>query len=149
MVATRIDHVSVTVSDMDRSLAFYCGLLGLERSGSHRLTREPIVTMTNKPVVDMLVERLTAPGDPEFFVDLQQYVLPPGGVSNARLGDVGHSHISFLVDDMDAVVASLTEAGVEFVSSPVHFDLEDTGALSAVFFYDPDGYALELMHYKR
>ena len=148
MVATRIDHVSVTVSDMDRSVAFYCDLLGLERSGTHHLTEEPIITMTNKPVVDMLVERLIAPGEPDLFVDLQQYVAPPGGVSNARLGDVAHSHISFLVDDMNEAVARLKAGGVEFVSEPVDFDLEDAGALSAVFLYDPDGYVLELMHYK-
>ena len=56
---------------------------------------------------------------------------------------------SDLVDDMDGVVASLTEAGVEFVSCPVNFDLEDTDAVSVVFFYDPDRYVLELMHHKR
>ena len=27
--ATTTDHVAVTVSDLDRSIAFYCGLLGL------------------------------------------------------------------------------------------------------------------------
>ena len=26
---TILDHIAVTVSDMERSLAFYCGLLGL------------------------------------------------------------------------------------------------------------------------
>ena len=32
-----LDHISVTVSDMDRSLAFYCDLLGLEEVERHRL----------------------------------------------------------------------------------------------------------------
>ena len=27
MFAVKFDHVAVTVSDMDRSLVFYCGLL--------------------------------------------------------------------------------------------------------------------------
>ena len=37
MFATRCDHVAVTVSDLDRSLAFYCDLLGMQRASEHDL----------------------------------------------------------------------------------------------------------------
>ena len=37
MFATKFDHVAVTVSDMDRSLGFYCDLLGMKRASDHDL----------------------------------------------------------------------------------------------------------------
>ena len=40
-----LDHVSVTVSDMDRSLAFYCDMLGLKEVERHRLEGENISKM--------------------------------------------------------------------------------------------------------
>ena len=40
-----LDHISVTVSDMDPSLAFYRDLLGLQEIERHRLTAETISKM--------------------------------------------------------------------------------------------------------
>ena len=39
---TILDHISVTVSDMERSLEFYCGLLGMEEVERHRLEGDTI-----------------------------------------------------------------------------------------------------------
>ncbi len=139
-----LDHVSVTVSDMDRSLAFYCGLLGLKEVERHRLEGETISKMAGKPNVVMDVVRIVAPGTPGIEIDLQQYYAPEGGVSDAGLGDVGHSHICFGVPDIRAACRDLSARGVEFVSEPVSFDLE-WGIVRVVFFRDPDGYVLEFM----
>ena len=139
-----LDHVSVTVSDMDRSLAFYCGLLGLKEVERHRLEGETISKMAGKPNVVMDVVRIVAPGTPGIEIDLQQYHAPEGGVSDAGLGDVGHSHICFGVPDIRAAYRDLSARGVEFVSEPVSFDLE-WGIVRVAFFKDPDGYVLEFM----
>ena len=141
-----LDHISVTVSDLDRSLAFYRDLLGLEEVERHRLEGEGISTMAGKPSVIMQVVRLRAPGTPGVLIDLQQYIVPKGEVSDAKLGDVGHSHICVGVPDVWAAYRELTEQGVEFISEPVRFDL-DFGVVYVVFFKDPDGYILELMQY--
>jgi len=37
MTTRRIDHVGVTVSDLERALAFYCGVLGLRLLGTTTL----------------------------------------------------------------------------------------------------------------
>ena len=139
-----LDHVAVTVSDMDRSLAFYCGLLGLKEVERHRLEGETISKMAGKPDVIMEVVRLEAPETPGVLLDLQQYVVPAGKVSDAQLGDVAHSHFCFGVPDVWAAYKDLSEKGVEFVSEPVSFDLE-WGIVYVVFFKDPDGFILELM----
>lgn len=139
-----LDHVAVTVSDMDRSLAFYCDLLGLKEVERHRLEGETISKMAGKPDVIMEVVRLEAPETPGVLLDLQQYVVPAGKVSDAQLGDVAHAHFCFGVPDVWAAYKDLSEKGVEFVSEPVSFDLE-WGIVYVVFFKDPDGFILELM----
>jgi catechol 2,3-dioxygenase-like lactoylglutathione lyase family enzyme len=139
-----LDHVAVTVSDMERSLAFYCDLLGLKEVERHHLEGETISKMAGKPDVIMEVVRLEAPETPGVLLDLQQYVTPEGRVSEAQLGDVAHSHFCFGVPDVWEAYKDLTSKGVEFVSEPVSFDLE-WGIVYVVFFKDPDGFILELM----
>ena len=139
-----LDHVAVTVSDMERSLAFYCDLLGLKEVERHHLEGETISKMAGKPDVIMEVVRLEAPETPGVLLDLQQYVTPEGRVSDAQLGDVAHSHFCFGVPDVWEAYKDLTSKGVEFVSEPVSFDLE-WGIVYVVFFKDPDGFILELM----
>ena len=139
-----LDHVSVTVSDMDRSLGFYCNLLGLKEVERHRLEGETISKMAGKPDVIMEVVRLEAPETPGVMLDLQQYVTPESKVSDAQLGDVAHSHFCFGVPDVWAAYRDLKAKGVEFVSEPVSFDLE-WGIVYVVFFKYPDGFVLELM----
>ena len=138
-----LDHVSVTVSDMERSLAFYREVLGLKEVERHRLEGETISKMAGKPGVVMQVVRLEAPETPGIQIDLQQYITPQGKVSNGKLGDVGDSHICYGVPDVWATYRDLKARGVEFVSEPVSFDLE-WGIVHVVFFKDPDGYILEL-----
>ena len=139
-----LDHIAVTVSDMERSLAFYCDLLGLKEVERHRLEGETISKMAGKPDVIMEVVRLEAPETPGVMLDLQQYVAPEGKVSDAQLGDVAQSHFCFGVPDVWASYRDLQAKGVEFVSEPVSFDLE-WGIVYVVFFKDPDGFTLELM----
>ena len=149
MVAIRFDHVAVTVSDMERSLQFYCGLLGLEVEGKHLLEGAEISQMAGKPNVRMDVVRLVCPETPGIQIDLQQYPEPPGKQSDSNLGDVANSHICVEVENVEKTVRELRSKGVEFVSDPVEFDLEDAGLLRVVFFKDPDNYVLELVGYNQ
>mgnify|MGYP002336436645 CR=1 FL=1 len=141
---TVLDHVAVTVSDMERSLAFYRDLLGLQEVERHRLEGATISTMAGKPRVVMQVVRLAPREMPGVLLDLQQYLAPPGRVSDAKLGDAAHAHICFGVPDLAAAYRDLSARGVEFVSAPVSFDLE-WGSVHVVFLKDPDGFIVELM----
>ena len=139
-----LDHVAITVSDIDRSLAFYVDLLGLKEIERHRLEREPISTMTGKENVVMQVVRLVAPETDGIEIDLQQYIEPVGKTSDAKFGDVRHSHICFGVPNLAEAYEKLSAEGVKFVSEPVRFDL-GWAIVHVVFFEDPDGNGLELM----
>jgi catechol 2,3-dioxygenase-like lactoylglutathione lyase family enzyme len=143
-LVTTFHHVAVTVRDLERSLAFYRDLLGLEEVERHRLEGQGIEQMTAKPGVVMEVVRLAAPGTRKVLVDLQQYVAPPGRQSDSKLGDVANAHFCFGVRDLVGTCRDLRARGVHFVSEPVTFDL-DVGQVRVVFLHDPDGFVLELV----
>ena len=149
MFATKFDHVAVTVSDMQRSLEFYCDLLGLKEDGEHDLQGETISRMAGKENVHMKVVRLICPDTPGLHIDLQQYVEPKGKVYDSKLGDIANSHFCVEVNDIAKAYETLKSHGVEFVSAPVEFDLEQEGKIGCVFFLDPDGYVLELTEYQK
>ena len=143
-LATTIDHVAVTVSDLGRSLAFYRDLLGLREVERHRLEGAGIEQMTGKPGTILDVVRLEAPDTPGLLLDLQQYQAPPGKQSDSELGDVANAHFCFGVKGLLESYQTLSARGVEFVSEPVTFELE-SGTVHVVFLKDPDGFVLELV----
>ena len=143
-----LDHIAVTVSDLDRSLAFYKDLLGFKEVERHKLEGETISTMVGKADAILQVVRLTSPEKSSILLDLQQYVEPPGSVSNAELGMVNHGHFCYGVSNLPAAYEELKSKGVEFISEPVTFDLGvegEDGGIQVVFLKDPDGFILELM----
>jgi len=122
------EHVGMVTGDMDKSLAFYCDLLGL----SLHLRK----TMANGTEVAFLD---AGGGMLEIFA-------PPGG--SARAGDLpastsGVLHITFRVDSVDESFATLEAAGVEIKERPraaVNSEVLDRVA----FLRDPDGIIVEL-----
>jgi len=141
----KLDHLAVTVSDMECSLQFYEGLLGMKQVGTHLLEGDEISRMCNKPSVRMNVVRLVCPGTPDIQIDLQQYLEPKGKLADSKLGDVANSHFCIEVENVETTRKELEAKGVKFIGDTVFFDLEDAGKLSVVFFEDPDGYVLELV----
>ena len=146
-VVQGLDHIALTVSSLEKSLAFYVDLLGFEELERHRLEGETISTMVGTRDVVMQVVRLKTPDGSKIALDLQQYVAPTGTISDARLGMANHSHFAFKVKDIAAIYDRLKKKGAEFVSAPVTFGL-DHGTVRVVFLKDPDGCILELVEGK-
>jgi glyoxylase I family protein len=140
----QLDHLAITVTDLERSVRFYKDLLGLREVERHCLDDERISTLVAQSGVVLTVVRLQSPDTPEVLLDLQQYVSPPASLSNAALGMANHGHFCFRVDDLDRTHRELGARGVEFVSEPVVFDLPEE-VVKVVFLKDPDGMILELV----
>jgi catechol 2,3-dioxygenase-like lactoylglutathione lyase family enzyme len=139
-----LNHTSFTVSDVERSIAFYSDLLGLELVVTVRRQRPWIKEMTRFSDADLKIAALRLPGS-DHMLELIEYMSPRG--TDARkipTNDVGATHICFRVTDIDAVYERLRNEGVEFNSPPVTVDELPSPGARCCYFRDPDGIPLEL-----
>lgn len=141
-----MDHVGITVSDLDRSLAFYCGSLGLELIDRVVEDDPSIADLTGYDAVEMECADLDS-GDGR-ILELIKYRTPAGGPVGHELRDGGTVHVSLCVDDLDAVLVALEDSAARMVSRrPVRF--EEPGSpwdgVRCVYIADPDGVVLELV----
>jgi catechol 2,3-dioxygenase-like lactoylglutathione lyase family enzyme len=141
--AAAIDHVSVTCADLDASLDFYAGLLGIELRGrGDAKGGEFAITGFEDPEVrwaDLLL------GDGR-VLELIEFVDPPGEPHRPQPNDPGATHISLRVADAFAIHERLREAGADCRSDPV--TIETPGAWNgsrAFYVTDPDGVTVELI----
>ncbi|ROS38471.1 VOC family protein [Amycolatopsis thermoflava] len=136
-----VNHVGLTVADLDRSTEFYTALGG-EVVGGDRFDGPHMDRGLGVEGVDLHV-RMVRFGS--VVLELLQYVAPPGQPWTGRNNDVGASHLAFTVDDIQAVHATLVAEGVEFYSDPIEIT---TGAFAGGFFVyakDPDGVTVEFL----
>jgi catechol 2,3-dioxygenase-like lactoylglutathione lyase family enzyme len=144
-------HFSFTVSDIERSIAWYTDVLGLELV--HRQCQDNAYTRTLVGFPDAILEvaQLRIPGASHgvstHMLELIQYVAGGLDAGRPRVNGVGGAHLAFVVDDAQAEYERLTAAGVVFANAPVAVtEGANTGAF-ACYFEDPDGIALELMQF--
>lgn len=136
-----VDHVDLAVSDVDRSLGFYLGMLGplgLAVEGRFRTYRG------TEDVVYLGFGGEHVPGtQPETRLGLRK---ADGG--EHRYYDVGIEHIAFTVDSRDEVDGAYQRClsmGARIHCSPE--EESDLPGYYAFFVFDPDGIRVEVCHW--
>ena len=137
------DHTSYTISNLERSLAFYVGILGCELLWQREITNEYFGEIVGLSGCVVKAAHLQIPGS-EHHIELFEYVQPAGSRADVRTNNVGSSHISFLVDDLPAVYKTLKVAGVQFRSPPVEITAGANRGGWGIYLLDPDGIIVEL-----
>jgi catechol 2,3-dioxygenase-like lactoylglutathione lyase family enzyme len=148
-----IDHVNIVVEDLPRMIDFYCRVLGLRET--KRVTISGAWIDQTVALRDVTAEcvYLDLPNGPR--IELLEYVNPPAsrpegmGVSNTP----GLRHMAFRVDDIDAAVARLRDAKVNFFSGIQDVPTSQVTYAGGVrkrlvYFHDPEENLLELCEYK-
>lgn len=134
-VALPVDHLDLVVTDLDRSLSFYNGLL------------EPLGFTRNSEITGERGERVVyIGGSGGASVSLREAQSGAHATPYDRYA-VGIHHLCFGAESREVVderTAWLVEHGAEIESQPREYDY--TPGYYAVFFYDPDGIKLELVH---
>ena len=123
-----IHHVSVTVTDIERSVPWYSELLGLTK-----LMEESHPDGTGYAVVL---------GKPDWSMCIGLHTHPTNERERFSESRTGLDHIGFMVSgraELDAWEAKLTEVGVE------HSPVNDQGGYAVLVFRDPDNIQLEFM----
>lgn len=113
------DHVSVLVSDLDRSCAFYEQVLGLQR--------------LERPDLGFAGAWLALGGG----IALHLLVLPNPDAMRVSPAHAGRDrHLALRVPSLDQATQTLSQAGVLFTRS--------TSGRASIFCRDPDGNGVEL-----
>lgn len=144
MSLKRCHHHGFTVSDIDRSLAFYRDVLGLELVRvSERRNLPAYDQILGYKNVALTVALLRHPAD-GFLLELFQYHHPQGQARPLDNTFVGAAHVAFEVEDLDALYLRLTEAGFGAINAPVDVERDGTIVARAMYALDPDGISVEL-----
>ena len=135
-------HLGLCVADLERSLRFYCDGLGFDRAEGYSLDNTVLPDLARALEVESPVS-ITS----QFIVlgtmkiELLHYTSPPAhGVPSTSRGQLGFTHLSFYVDDVDVSAAVLVQLGGTVIDNT-----RANLGIDVVFLADPDGARIELM----
>lgn len=142
MAQLRVSHIGICVSDWRRSLRFYHDVLGFEYLYELELSGEPSSTLLQLEDVEFRAVYLEREG---VRIELLHFEKPghTRGPTPRPVNQLGLTHLSLRVGDLDAFLPTLAEAGVEILEA-TRIDAPAVSA-SAVFIADPDGTLIELV----
>lgn len=146
---TRVDHVGITVPDLEEAHEFFVGLLGCEFMYELGPFQHDDDWMTRQLGVaaDTVMRRLRfyrLGGQAifevfEYEARVQAHVPPLNS-------DIGGHHVALYVEDLDAAVAHLRAAGIDVLGEPVSSSGPSEGQ-RWIYFRAPWGLQLELVSY--
>jgi catechol 2,3-dioxygenase-like lactoylglutathione lyase family enzyme len=119
----QIDHVAIWVSDIERSISWYCDVLGFERRHPEWGTY-PAMVCTGSTCIAL-------------FEQSQK------GRAAGDGSAIGMRHLALRTDrsGFEQAQRELTERAIEFV-------FQDHGTAHSIYFRDPDEYELEITTYE-
>lgn len=138
----RFTHIGLCVSDLERSLSFYCDALGFKEVARRlTVTDEGSARLLGFPSMDLELVYLERDG---IRIELLWYRDPwyETGDAPRPMNRIGITHLAFRVSDLDAACERIEERGGQV--------LHDTTAVfprgnRGVMALDPDGVRLELI----
>jgi len=126
-------HTSIRTSNMDRSIDFYTGLMGLKLLSKHEIKQ-----------TDAEIAFLQDPEGKGAKLELTYYRKQKKFIQ-ADYEDRLFDHIAFEIKDMDKIISKLRSEKITITDEP--YRLGPTGPLIA-FIEDPDGTLIELIERK-
>lgn len=139
MAIIEFHQVSLCVADLDRSLRFYRDLLGCRLVAENAFWGEPACRALGVSARALRTALLARDG---IRLELLCFADARPDHTGSAPDRIGLSHLSFVVDDLDATVQSLRDRGVEVVEA-TRADL-GAGCVSCLV-RDPDGMAVLLL----
>jgi catechol 2,3-dioxygenase-like lactoylglutathione lyase family enzyme len=134
----RLSHVGLTVKNLERSLTFYRDVAGMNEGavleGENRASDTPFSANARMKMVHVIAGT--------FVLQLIEYVPTRGVPRDLRQENVGSTHISFYVPDVEAKYAEVKARGDVKITSP----LTSLGnGLRGFYTEDPDGVPVEFV----
>ena len=139
------DHTGITVSNLERSLAFWRDVLGFELSHTAHQTGELVREITGVAGTELKLAVLKAPGGHK--IELLEYLAPPDRTRHTDLRpcDVGSVHVALTVNDLNAVLQRIVASGWKTAGKPQTLQSGPNAGKRVVYVRDPDGTTIEFM----
>ena len=136
------NHTSFTVSDLDRSVAFFRDVLGFEVTSKAPRNPDVVSRVTGIPGTRMMIAYVRGAGH---SLELIQYLGPEEGRGRVRAlpCDVGFAHVAYDVDDIEAAIAASAEHGVTLVGEVAVIDQGPNTGGKVAYLQDHDGVTIE------
>ncbi len=136
-------HLGICVSDLERSVRFYCEGLGFEPVATHQVGAE-FAALMEVPGVDLESRMLSRDG---VTIELLGFRSPAtiGDTARRPMNQLGLTHLSIRVDEVDGLASTIEALGGTVV--PTTRTTFDGAGYRLDFLYctDPDGVRIELM----
>ena len=136
----RLDHVGITVADLDKAIAFFVGL-GLETDGRMFVEGEFLDAVIGIPGSKTEIVMLRPPGGGT-TLELSSFVRPdhvPGSPS-ATANELGLRNVAFEVDDLQAAVDWAAADGYRLVGGIGEYE----GVWRMAYVRGPEGIIVSL-----
>lgn len=138
------NHVGISVSDIERSIAFYRDMFGMEQL----CDIFPFGGPDYEAIMDIpgVSGRMCMIGKGALNLELFEFAEARPKDPDHAVSDRGISHFGFEVDDIAAAYARLEAAGTRIHSPVITFN---QGSMKAAYCRDPDGNVFELLEPRR
>lgn len=143
--AVTFSHVGICVSDLERSLRFYCDGLGFGLAESYTVGTEFGRLMEVEGEIVLQSRFITRDG---VKLELLRFDRPAhkGPAARRSMNQLGLTHLSVRVADVDATAARIRElGGAVHEHTRSKFKNPDGSSSDFVYCTDPDGVRIELM----
>jgi lactoylglutathione lyase len=139
-----VSHFGIQVADLNRSIAFYRDVLGLELIAHWVRDQEYIQELVGYPGVELQVAVFRFPNS-ESFLEVLEYRNVEKAAIDTSTANPGTAHFCVYVPDLDALHERLVAAGVRFVSGIKSPTVGPNKGAKAIYMIDPDGIRVELL----
>jgi catechol 2,3-dioxygenase-like lactoylglutathione lyase family enzyme len=139
-IGLSLEHVALSVSDVERSKAFYTTLLGFEYVETIECPPERnLGQIVGIPGCSARIVKLRSG---TLILELFEYLDPRGRplAPERTQADIGLTHLGFSCTDIQAEYRRLVELGVKFYTPPIEYRPHVWNA----YFYGPDGETCEI-----
>jgi catechol 2,3-dioxygenase-like lactoylglutathione lyase family enzyme len=138
------DHTGITVSNLERSLAFWRDVLGFEFSHSAHQKGEMAEQITGVKDAELKLAVLKAPGGHK--IELLEYLAPKDRKHvDLRPCDSGHAHVALTVESLDSILETIAASGWKAAGKPQTLTAGPNAGKRVIYVCDPDGTTIEFM----
>lgn len=140
----KIDHINISVSDLEKSKAFFTDLFGFKILNEGMLEGEWIDKLVDLKNVRAKYVQMQIPGT-QTNLELIYYESPKAEKEKlgAKASTIGFRHMAFQVENIEEVYDRLKKAGVKIFSELQIYNKTK----KLCYFYGPDNIILEIAQY--